>query len=182
MDDDNDASGEEESADDEEESADDEEESADEEEESVDDEEDSEDEDGNEKINKVVAKQNGKVVEVENQKVDVKNKNKNQLEISEEVEHKHYSITKDELEKHFERVGNVVDVKIPTEKDSNKPRGFGYVEFADEAGYQSAFELNSSQFSNRKIEVEYTQEGNNKSENQESKIKSTNFKLRNVWK
>ncbi|KAK9880496.1 hypothetical protein WA026_011736 [Henosepilachna vigintioctopunctata] len=193
MEDDDDASEEEESADDEEESADDEEESGDDEEESADDEEDSEDDDENEKINKGVEKQNKKVVEVKNQKVDLKNKNKNQLVKNVEVEHKKdsekksryvlfvgnlgYSTTKDELAAHFEKAGNVVDVRIPTEKDTNKPRGFGYVEFADEAGYQRGLDLNGSQLSNRKIKVEYTQGGNKKSENQKSEIKSKNFKL-----
>ncbi|KAK9880308.1 hypothetical protein WA026_010186 [Henosepilachna vigintioctopunctata] len=140
-----------------------------------------------------VEKQNKKVVEVKNQKVDLKNKNKNQLVKNVEVEHKKnsekksryvlfvgnlgYSTTKDELAAHFEKAGNVVDVRIPTEKDTYKPRGFGYVEFADEAGHQRGLDLNGSQLSNRTIKVEYTQGGNKKSENQKSEIKSQNFKL-----
>ncbi|KAK9893079.1 hypothetical protein WA026_023571 [Henosepilachna vigintioctopunctata] len=79
----------------------------------------------------------------------------------------------------FEKADNVVDVRILTERDINEPRieSFGYVEFADEAGYQRGHDLNVSQLSNRKIKVVYTQGENKKSENQKSEIKSKNFKL-----
>lgn len=87
-----------------------------------------------------------------------------------------YDTTKDELKQHFKTVGEVVDVRIPTDKESNRPRGFAYVELADEAAYQKSLDLNGSQLKNRRIKVEYTQ-GKKEGEDNSKQIKAKNFKL-----
>ncbi|KAL3288464.1 hypothetical protein HHI36_002909 [Cryptolaemus montrouzieri] len=88
-----------------------------------------------------------------------------------------YDVTKKELEQHFSTIATVVDVRIPTDKESNKPRGFAYVELPDEASYQKALDLNGSQLKNRKIKVEYTQGGKKKGEDakKKSKLKILNY-------
>ncbi len=42
-----------------------------------------------------------------------------------------FSLTEDQLRAHFARFGRVVSVMVSTERDTGRPRGFGFVEFAD---------------------------------------------------
>ncbi len=41
-----------------------------------------------------------------------------------------YSITAEELRKTFSQFGTVTDVHLPTDRETNRPRGFAFVEFA----------------------------------------------------
>lgn len=48
----------------------------------------------------------------------------------------YFSITNEELKKHFlTKVGHVVDVRIP-KKDANTARGFAYVELGNNVDYE----------------------------------------------
>lgn len=47
-----------------------------------------------------------------------------------------YTATRNEIEEHFNKVGEIVDVRIPTKKDTNKPQGFGYVELKSQESYE----------------------------------------------
>lgn len=47
-----------------------------------------------------------------------------------------YDTNKTDLQKHFQKCGQIKHIRIPTEKKSTKPRGFAYVESADEQSYQ----------------------------------------------
>lgn len=47
-----------------------------------------------------------------------------------------YDTKKDDLKQHFEKCGQLKHVRIPTEKNSLKPRGFAYVELEDAETYQ----------------------------------------------
>ena len=51
-----------------------------------------------------------------------------------------YETTPDELESVFSEVGVVVDVSVPTDRTTGRPRGFAFVEFADEAAATKAIE------------------------------------------
>ncbi len=44
-----------------------------------------------------------------------------------------FSTTQTELEELFSEVGEIGDVFIPTDRETGKPRGFAFVEFADAA-------------------------------------------------
>lgn len=47
-----------------------------------------------------------------------------------------YDTNKEDLKQHFQKCGPIKHIRIPTEKKSLKPRGFGYVELEDAETYQ----------------------------------------------
>jgi RNA recognition motif-containing protein len=49
-----------------------------------------------------------------------------------------YSASERTLTELFSQVGTVVEVRLPTERDSGRPRGFGFVEMASEQEAQEA--------------------------------------------
>lgn len=51
-----------------------------------------------------------------------------------------YRTTADELRDLFGEVGEVVDVAVPIDRESGRPRGFGFVEMADESSAQEAIQ------------------------------------------
>lgn len=42
-----------------------------------------------------------------------------------------YSVTDDELRRLFSQAGTVVDVTLPVDRETGRPRGFGFVEMAN---------------------------------------------------
>lgn len=58
------------------------------------------------------------------------------------------------LREAFEKAGTVVSAKIPTERDSGRSRGFGFVEMASEEEAQAAIEMwNGKELDGRNIVV-----------------------------
>ena len=49
-----------------------------------------------------------------------------------------YATTDDSLKAHFEQVGEVASARVITDRDSGRSKGFGFVEFVDEANNQKA--------------------------------------------
>lgn len=47
-----------------------------------------------------------------------------------------YDTNKLDLIEHFKKSGEIKHIRIPTEKKTSKPRGFAYVELANEETYQ----------------------------------------------
>lgn len=47
-----------------------------------------------------------------------------------------FDTTKQDIAGHFSKVGDIVDIRIPTEQGSNKPRGFAYIEVQNETAYE----------------------------------------------
>lgn len=47
-----------------------------------------------------------------------------------------FDAQKEDVLEHFNKVGDIQDVRIATHPDTNKPRGFGYVELKNEEAYQ----------------------------------------------
>jgi RNA recognition motif-containing protein len=43
-----------------------------------------------------------------------------------------YDVTREELLETFGAAGKVVDAKVPTDRETGRPRGFAFVEFEDE--------------------------------------------------
>ena len=52
---------------------------------------------------------------------------------------------------------SVVGVRIPTDRETGRPKGFAFVELADEASVTRALELNGSDCSGRQIRVNVAQ-------------------------
>tara|TARA_Y100000994_G_scaffold27047_1_gene19107 strand:- start:3037 stop:3243 length:207 start_codon:yes stop_codon:yes gene_type:complete len=58
------------------------------------------------------------------------------------------------LKEHFGRYGEVVDVRIITDRDSGRSKGFGFVEMSDDDQAKEAIEaLDSKDFMGRDIRV-----------------------------
>ncbi|MCB9655804.1 MAG: RNA-binding protein [Deltaproteobacteria bacterium] len=65
-----------------------------------------------------------------------------------------YSTTEAELEDAFRSHGDVTSVKVVTDRDTGRPRGFAFVEMADEAGAAAAINaLNETSLGGRTIQV-----------------------------
>lgn len=65
-----------------------------------------------------------------------------------------YATTDDSLRDFFAGVGAVKSAKVIMDRDSNRSKGFGFVEFEDEANNQKAVdELNGKELDGRPITV-----------------------------
>jgi len=51
-----------------------------------------------------------------------------------------FTVSEDDLRSHFAAFGSVVSVMVSTDRDTGRPRGFGFVEFADRSEGQRAIE------------------------------------------
>lgn len=65
-----------------------------------------------------------------------------------------WGTTDDTLQAHFASVGTVASAKVVTDRDSNRSRGFGFVEYDDDKEADAAVEkLNNSELDGRTITV-----------------------------
>ena len=65
-----------------------------------------------------------------------------------------YNTTEAALSEFFESVGEVVSANIITDRMSGRPRGFGFVEMADETAAQKAIsQLNGQELDGRPLKV-----------------------------
>ncbi len=61
--------------------------------------------------------------------------------------------TNDDLQKVFEAHGEVISVFLPTDRQSGRPRGFGFVEMSDEDGKKAIAELDGFEMEGRNLRV-----------------------------
>jgi cold-inducible RNA-binding protein len=52
-----------------------------------------------------------------------------------------FDVTREELIEAFGEAGKVLDAKVPTDRETGRPRGFAFVEFEDEEGARKCIEL-----------------------------------------
>jgi cold-inducible RNA-binding protein len=65
-----------------------------------------------------------------------------------------YDLPEDELRTIFAAAGQVTSVRLITDRDTGRPKGFGFVEMSSDAEAQDAIQkLNGSSVGNRKIVV-----------------------------
>ena len=65
-----------------------------------------------------------------------------------------FTITEDELNTLFSEYGTVASAKIPLDRDTNRSRGFAFVEFEnDEEGKAAEAALNGKEVAGRTIQV-----------------------------
>lgn len=65
-----------------------------------------------------------------------------------------YSTTEDELQQAFGQHGTVASVKIITDRDTGRSKGFGFVEFeSDDEGKAAEKAMNGSEIGGRQITV-----------------------------
>ena len=61
--------------------------------------------------------------------------------------------TNDALQKVFEAHGEGISVFLPTDRQSGRPRGFGFVEMSDEDGKKAIAELDGFEMEGRNLRV-----------------------------
>ncbi|CAB3408375.1 unnamed protein product [Caenorhabditis bovis] len=67
-----------------------------------------------------------------------------------------YQATEADIGNYFSQVGQVSNVRIVFDRESGRPKGFGFCEFAEEAGAQRAVEqLNGTPFNGRNLRVNF---------------------------
>jgi RNA recognition motif-containing protein len=67
-----------------------------------------------------------------------------------------YQATEDELGHFFSQAGSVVNVRLVYDRETGRPKGFGFCEFADENSAQQAINsLNGSDFNGRALRVNW---------------------------
>ncbi|GAA6618706.1 RNA recognition motif domain-containing protein [Scytonema sp. NUACC26] len=65
-----------------------------------------------------------------------------------------YEVTPDDLKEVFAEYGTVKDVQIPTDRETGRPRGFGFVEMSSEAEETAAIEgLDGAEWMGRDLKV-----------------------------
>jgi len=65
-----------------------------------------------------------------------------------------FDVTRDELIQAFSAAGKVVDAKVPTDRETGRPRGFAFVEFdSDEAAEKSITMMNGKDLKGRPLRV-----------------------------
>uniref|UniRef100_A0A914DNM9 RRM domain-containing protein n=1 Tax=Acrobeloides nanus TaxID=290746 RepID=A0A914DNM9_9BILA len=65
-----------------------------------------------------------------------------------------YRATEDDLGHLFSQAGNVNNVRIIYDRETNRAKGFGFIEFSDEQSSQNAVnQLNGTEFQGRTLRV-----------------------------
>eukprot|EP00937_MAST-01D_sp_MAST-1D-sp2_P000914 g914.t1 len=76
-----------------------------------------------------------------------------------------YDVGVEQLKELFSRVGTVINVRIVTDKDTGRSRGFGFIEFTEESSVQSAIaQLKGMEINGRPIRVDRAGSGRNSKE------------------
>ncbi|KAJ2726265.1 nuclear localization sequence binding protein [Coemansia sp. Benny D115] len=68
-----------------------------------------------------------------------------------------FDSTEDSIRSAFSECGEVVSVRIVTDMETNRKKGFGYIQFADVDAATKAMELNNSDLDGRNIRLDYSQ-------------------------
>lgn len=53
----------------------------------------------------------------------------------------------------FSRFGTIAKVTVPTDRDSNRPRGFAFITFDNQQAAQEALSMNGQELKGRQIKV-----------------------------
>lgn len=64
-----------------------------------------------------------------------------------------YAVTQDELRELFSQFGEVFSVKLINDRESGRPKGFGFVEMQDNAALKAIEALNEKDFRGRNLRV-----------------------------
>merc|ERR1712176_274967 len=64
-----------------------------------------------------------------------------------------YGSTPEEVQEHFKSCGQINRITILVDKFTGSPKGFAYIEFADEQSVQNSLLLNGSLFRGRQLKV-----------------------------
>lgn len=72
-----------------------------------------------------------------------------------------YNCTEDQLHQIFSTVGTINEVRMVMDRQTNKPKGYAFIEYGDAATALSAIRnLDGTELNNRKLRVSYTNNSN----------------------
>lgn len=71
-----------------------------------------------------------------------------------------YKVTELELKEFFEDYGTVTYCRIVTDKDTGRPRGFGFIQMSTPAEAEAALDVDGMQIGQRNVKVQYARERN----------------------
>lgn len=78
-----------------------------------------------------------------------------------------YGVSEEQIMEIFGRVGNVVSFRLVHDKETGKPKGFGFLEYTDtDAAASAVRNLNSFQLQGRELKVDYSNDNSGKSNTQ----------------
>jgi len=69
-----------------------------------------------------------------------------------------FDATEEEVREFFEQHGTVLAVRLVTDRDTGRPRGFGFVEMDDEDADKAAEATNGVEFGGRTLRVDEARE------------------------
>ena len=64
-----------------------------------------------------------------------------------------FSTDQNELQGAFEKFGTILEINIPTNRETGRPRGFAFVKFETEEAANQALEMDGADFNGRNIKV-----------------------------
>ncbi len=70
-----------------------------------------------------------------------------------------FSATEEDLKKLFADCGDIEGARIAMDRETGRARGFGYVDFADEAAVDKAMALTGTDLNGREIRVDFGRRG-----------------------
>lgn len=88
-----------------------------------------------------------------------------------------YFATKEDIQTHFAECGGIKDVRIATDKETKKSKGYAFVEFDNKTSHLAAAALHHSEMLGRTINVEFTCPGKGKSKERSLALKRKNKRL-----
>lgn len=69
-----------------------------------------------------------------------------------------YSVTEDELQKHFEEFGEVLDINLIKDRETGRAKGFGFVTMDSQQAAENSLSLNGKEVGGRAIRVNEARE------------------------
>lgn len=64
-----------------------------------------------------------------------------------------FSVTSDDLSSMFETYGEVTDVRLIMDRETNRSKGFGFVTFSTEDAANNALDYNDTEIDGRRVKV-----------------------------
>ena len=64
-----------------------------------------------------------------------------------------YNFDEEDVREHFEQYGEVKNVKLVFDRETQRPKGYGFVEMDDDEAFSAIEQLNGTQWGGRTIKV-----------------------------
>lgn len=69
-----------------------------------------------------------------------------------------YNATNNDIQSHFEQYGNIVDIKLITDRETGRSKGFAFVTFETPDAAQNALQADGQDMSGRNLKVSIARE------------------------